>query len=84
MLPSFREGFPIVGLEAISEGAEVAWSRIGPHIELCGDAGAPCGTATGLATFMGRQPHRGIGGVPSELVGRILSDSRANRIGLLE
>jgi glycosyltransferase involved in cell wall biosynthesis len=52
VLPSFSEGLPVVGLEAISEGACVAWSRIGGHVELFGDAGAPFWTAAELATII--------------------------------
>jgi glycosyltransferase involved in cell wall biosynthesis len=52
ILPSFSEGFPIVGQEAIAEGARVAWSRIGAHVELFGDVGAPFWTAAELAVVM--------------------------------
>jgi glycosyltransferase involved in cell wall biosynthesis len=52
ILPSFSEGFPIVGQEAIAEGARVAWSRISAHVELFGDAGAPFWTAAELAAIM--------------------------------
>jgi len=52
VLPSFSEGFPTVGLEAIAEGARVAWSWIGGHVELFGDTGTPFWTATELAAIM--------------------------------
>jgi glycosyltransferase involved in cell wall biosynthesis len=52
ILPSFSEGLPIVGQEAIAEGARVAWSRISAHVELFGDAGAPFWTAAELAAVM--------------------------------
>ena len=52
ILPSSREGLPIVGLEAIAEGARVAWSWISGHAEIFGDAGAPFWTASELATIM--------------------------------
>lgn len=52
VLPSFSEGLPVIGLEAIAEEACVAWSRIGGHVELFGEAGAPFWTAAELATIM--------------------------------
>ena len=52
ILPSFSEGFPIVGQEAITEGARVAWSRISAHFELFGDTGASFWTAAELAAIM--------------------------------
>jgi glycosyltransferase involved in cell wall biosynthesis len=52
VLPSFSEGLPIVGLEAIEAGARVAWSWIGGHVELFGDAGAPFWTAKELAEIL--------------------------------
>jgi len=53
VLPSFSEsGLPIVGLEAIAEGARVAWSWIAGHVELFGDVGAPFSTASELATIL--------------------------------
>ncbi|WP_099025097.1 glycosyltransferase [Mycolicibacterium palauense] len=52
VLPSYSEGFPIVGQEAIAEGARVAWSRIGAHTELFGETGAPFWTATDLAKIL--------------------------------
>jgi glycosyltransferase involved in cell wall biosynthesis len=52
VLPSFSEGLPIVGLEAIAQGARVAWSRISGHVECFGDAGAPFWTASELAGIM--------------------------------
>lgn len=52
ILPSFSEGFPIVGQEAIAEGARVAWSRIAAHAELFGDTGASFWNAAELAAIM--------------------------------
>lgn len=52
ILPSFSEGRPIVGQEAIAEGARVAWSRIGAHAELFGETGAPFWNAAELAAIM--------------------------------
>ena len=52
ILPSFSEGFPIVGQEAIAEGARVAWSRISAHVELFGATGAPFWTSTELAAVL--------------------------------
>lgn len=52
VLPSYSEGLPIVGQEAISVGANVAWSTIAPHAELFADAGAPFWSAEELAAVI--------------------------------
>lgn len=54
ILPSYSEGMPIVGQEAISAGARVAWSAIPPHFELFGNYGAPFWDATELAELLMR------------------------------
>lgn len=52
VLPSYSEGMPIVGEEAIVAGASVAWSAIPPHFELFADYGASFWTAEELAKIL--------------------------------
>lgn len=56
VLPSYSEGFPIIGLETLQAGANVAWSRIAPHHEMFGESGAPFWTAEELAEILCK-PH---------------------------
>ncbi|MBD8608527.1 glycosyltransferase family 4 protein [Aeromicrobium sp. CFBP 8757] len=56
ILPSFSEGFPIVGQEAVAVGANVLWSAIPAHQELFGDTGRSFWTAHELAVLMTRPP----------------------------
>lgn len=57
VLPSYTEGLPIVGQEAIAVGANVAWSAIPPHFELFGNAGTSFWTAAELAAVLASDPH---------------------------
>ena len=52
VLPSYSEGMPIVGQEAILAGAHVAWSAIPPHFELFADCGEGFWTAEELARLL--------------------------------
>ena len=52
ILPSYSEGMPIVGLEAIVAGANTLWSAIPPHMELFGETGGAFWTAEELCALM--------------------------------
>nr|WP_254450811.1 glycosyltransferase family 4 protein [Aeromicrobium stalagmiti] len=55
VLPSYSEGMPIVGQEAILAGANVLWSSIPPHHELFADSGGSFWTAEELAQLLEKQ-----------------------------
>lgn len=52
VLPSYSEGLPIVGQEALSVGARIAWSAIPPHFELFANFGTPFWEKHELAEIM--------------------------------
>lgn len=54
ILPSFSEGMPIVGQEAVLAGANVLWSAIPPHLELFGRHSGEFWTPGELAGLMAR------------------------------
>ena len=52
ILPSYSEGMPIIGQEAILSGANVLWSAIPPHYELFGSSGGSFWTSSELADLI--------------------------------